>query len=172
MRATFAVCSASLLLLNALPVQAGPMDTVRIVIAGGDLATPIEVTDQAVTRTFEVWSGPGTFRSVGADRVPIVIAQGFIVDWSRGVVVDPPKGVHTYDVSFVTTRHDPGTYVVRYAIDPSTNLGYVYLPGKADSEYRDNTYLIYRGNEGNWFHAWGEWEKLAHPLIAGASKVH
>lgn len=94
-----------------------------------------------------------------------------IVDWSRGVV-DAPKGLPIYEVSFVTTRRNPGTYVVRYAMDPSTNQGYVYLPGKSDAGYRDNVWLIYRGIEGNWFHAWSEWEKLAHPLIAKARTIH
>ena len=44
----------------------------------------------------------------------------------------------------------------------------MYLPGKTDAGYRNNVWLIYRGIEGNWFHAWNEWENLAHPLIAEA----
>jgi len=77
-----------------------------------------------------------------------------------------------YELSFVTARKNPGTYVVRYAIDPSSERGYVYLPGKGDPGYRDNVFLIYRGVEGNWFHAWDEWEKLAHPLIEKARTGH
>jgi len=89
------------------------------------------------------------------------------VDWSRGIV-EPPKGLLVYDVAFVTTRQNPGTYVVRYAVDPSTNHGYVYIPGKNDPGYRDNVFLIYRGIEGHWFHAWSQWEKLANPMMVRA----
>lgn len=133
-------------------------ETVRITISGDDLAAPIEITDLALAARLQVWSGPGCSSNE---------AQGLIVDWSRGVVV-PPKGVRSYEVSFVTTRRSPSTYVVRYAIDPSTNEGYVYLPGKRDARYRNNVWLIYRGVEGNWFHAWSEWKKVADPLIGKA----
>lgn len=161
MRGAFAILTAAMALLIS-PIQSSAKgDTVRITIAGGDLAATIEITDPVVAAQFHVWSGPGTSPNE---------AQGLIVDWSRGKV-DPPTGVPIYEVSFVTTRRNPGTYVVRYAMDPSTNHGYVYLPGKADAGYRDNVWLIHRGMEGNWFHAWSEWEKLAHPLILQARTV-
>jgi hypothetical protein len=86
-----------------------------------------------VVAGFSVWSGPGTSTNE---------ADGLIVDWSRGVA-EPPKSPQVYEVSFPTTRRDPGTYVVSYLIDPSTNEGYVYLPGKKDAGYRDNVWLIY-----------------------------
>jgi len=70
--------------------------------------------------------------------------QGLIVDWSRGIA-KPPKDLPVYEVSIVTSRRNPGTYVVLYVIDPATDQGYVYLPGKGDPAYRDNTWLIYRG---------------------------
>jgi hypothetical protein len=162
MRIRFAALSASLALL-IVPVQLSAKgDTVRITIKGGDLAAPIEITDRAAAAYFRVWSGPGT-----SSNEP----QRLIVDWSRGVA-ELPKGLQVYEVSFLTTRRDPSTYVVRYLIDPSTNQGYVYLPGKTDAEYRDNVWLIYRGIEGNWFHAWSAWERIAHPLIANALKTH
>jgi hypothetical protein len=155
MRGAIAALVALATLLIA-PVQLSAKgDTIRITITGGDLRAPIELTDPAIVSRYPVWSGPGTSSNE---------AQGLNVDWSRGVA-EPPKVVQIYEVSFVTTRRDPGTYVVRYAIDPSTNQGYVYLPGKADPGYRDNVWLIYRGVEGKWFHAWSEWEKLANPLI-------
>ncbi len=52
--------------------------------------------------------------------------------------------------------------------DPSSNRGYVHLPGRADKEYRLNTSAILRGVEGNWFRATSEWERLVTPLIARA----
>jgi hypothetical protein len=152
----------ALALLGLPPQLSAAGDTIRITIKGGDLAAPIEIADREVVAAFSVWSGPGTSTNE---------AQGLIVDWSRGVA-EPPKGPRVYEVSFHTTRRDPGTYVVSYLIDPSTNKGYVYLPGKQDAGYRDNVWLIYRGVEGRWFHAWSAWEKVAHPLIAKGRKTH
>ena len=55
-----------------------------------------------------------------------------------------------------------GTYVVRCAIDPSTNETCAFPARRTQDIGR----LISRGIEGKQFHAWSEWEKLAHPLIA------
>ena len=162
MRGTFAALGAIATLVMAPVRLSAKGDTVRITITGGDLVTPIELTDQALVSRYHVWSGPGTSSNE---------AQGLNVDWSRGVAA-PPKGLQTYEVSFVTTRREPSAYVVRYAIDRSTNEGYVYLPGRADPGYRDNVFLIYRGVEGNWFHAWSEWERLVNPLIAKSRITH
>jgi hypothetical protein len=171
MRGTFAVWAAGLLLLVPSPAQAGPMETVRITITRGDLAAPIEIADPTVTKSFQVWAGPGNFRRVGDADVPVIFPQGFVIDWSRGVV-EPPEGLTLYQVSFVTSRPIPNTYRVRYIIDPSTNRGYVYIPGKGEAEYADNTWLIFRGVEGKWFCAWSKWEELANRLIANAAKAH
>ena len=149
------------LILVSAPL-AGKGATERIIIKGGDLVEPIEIADSAIAGRFSVGTGPGTTPNYGG--------PGMIIDWDRGIV-RPPRGLTVYDVLLVTTRRDPSTYVARYAIDPSTGEGYVYLPGKGEPEYRDNTWLIYRGVEGNWFHAWQEWEKVANPLIAKAVKT-
>jgi hypothetical protein len=133
-------------------------ETVCIVIRGADLPAPIEIRDPKVIAGFHVWSGPGT-----SSNEP----HGLSIDWSRGAA-QVPRGLPIYEVSFVTTRTNPSTYIVHYAFDPATGHGYVYVPGKDDPEYRDNTFLIYRGIEGNWFHAWRPWEELANPLIVKA----
>lgn len=129
-------------------------ETVKIVVSGGDLKAPIEITDGR----FQVWAGPGTSSNE---------AQSLNVDWARGAA-EPPKGLQIYQVSFATTRRNPTPYVVRYAFDLATNHGFVYIPGKQDPEYRDNVFLILRRVEGQWFHAWTDWEELANPLIAKA----
>jgi hypothetical protein len=159
MRAPFFVLTPILAL--SIPLLFAKGTTVRIVISGGDLAEPVEITDPKVAACFHVWSGRGT--SSGEP-------QSFIIDWLKGKA-EAPKGHPVYQVSFVTTRLDRTTYVVSYVVDPSTKQGYVYLPGKADPGYEDNVWLIYRGVEGNWFHAWSEWEGTAHPLIAKARKT-
>ena len=152
MRQKFVALTVSVALLFAPVYLLAKGDTVRIVINGGNLAAPIGITELAVAARFQVWSS-------------------LILDRSRGAV-EPPKNLPIYNISFVTTRRNPGTYVVRYAVDPATNKGYVYVPGKTDAEYRDNVWLIYRGIEGHWFHACSEWEKLAHSRIARAPKTH
>jgi hypothetical protein len=149
--------SASMILV-ALATLSAEGKTVKIIITGGDLAKPIAITAPEIVSRFRVWAGQGTTSGE---------AQSLNVDWSRGVT-DVPKGLLVYTVSFVTTHMNPSTYVVRYAIDPSSNHGYVYLPAKGEPEYRDNISLIFRQTEGSWFHAWTVWEKVANPLIAKA----
>jgi hypothetical protein len=58
-------------------------DTVKVTIAGGDLAKPIEITDKVWLAKLNVWSGPGT----GTNE-----RQSLNVDWSQGKV-DPPHNV-------------------------------------------------------------------------------
>src|SRR6188474_1112393 len=132
----------------ALPcILSASGDTIRIAINGHALATPIEITEGA--SGFEVWSHE---------------PQSLIVNWAGGAI-KPPNLEPTYEVSFLTTRpRGPNTYRVLYQIDPATGTGYVYIPGK-------DTWLITRKVEGQWFHAWSEWEKTAHPLIAKARKA-
>jgi len=156
MRQILAALAASVALLMAPSGLSAKGATERIVISGGDLPAPIEITDPVVIQRFRIWAGPGT-----SSNEP----QSLNADWSRGAA-KPLEGAPVYQVSFVTTR---GPYVVRYAIDAG-NRGYVYLPGKADAEYEHNVWLILRGVEGAWFHARSEWEDLANPLIAKATK--
>jgi hypothetical protein len=170
MRGLLVALVACLAISTTPRARAAEMDTVKIIIAGGDLSAAIEITDPAVLDDFKVWAGPGNFRREGGRDVPIQFDHGFIVDWSRGSV-NPPQPLKTYTVSFVTTRTSHNTYVVRYVIDPSTKGGYVYLPGKGEPEYTANTWLILRGVEGKWFHAWSRWEAVANPLILNAPKA-
>jgi hypothetical protein len=161
---------AAIATLLVVPIHLGAKgETVRIVIRGGGLTSPIELKEEAITARFRVGTGPGTSRGSFDTRRVEEHEPGLIVDWRRGVAT-PPKEFHAYEVSFVTTRTDPSTYVVLYAVDPATNRGYVYIPGELDAPYRDNTHLIYRGVEGKWFHAWEAWEAIANPLIAKAQK--
>jgi hypothetical protein len=153
MRYAFAL---PILLLASAGLRAdGKGDTLRIVIKGEGLSAPIELTDRAVVSQFQVGSGPGA--NLG-DR------PGLIIDWPKGVA-DPPKGMRMFEVSFVTARSNPSTYIVQYAIDPATKRSYVFLPADCDAPYKDNVQLIYHGVEGSWYHAWSAWEKLVNPLL-------
>jgi len=144
----------SLLLLAPKLLAKGK--TVKVVIAGGDLAKPVEISDPNTLVKFQVWAGLGTSSNH---------SQGFIVDWSGGVIKESPKGLTCYEVSFyVNEPEERIAYVVLYAFDP-TGRGYVYIPGKSDPQFEANVRTIYRGVEGNWFHAWTVWDSLAEPLI-------
>jgi hypothetical protein len=158
------------LLISAAGALGGPMDTVQITITGGKLTRPVVIMDEAVLGQIKVWAGPGNFRREAGVDIPIPFPQGFIVDWSRGPA-EPPVGGRVYQASFRTTRPARNVYRVTYVIGADDN-GYVYLPGKGEGEYADNTFMILRGVEGNWFHAWSKWEEIARPLIANSEPLH
>lgn len=136
--------------------------TVRITISGADLKSPIQITDPRILANFNVWTGPGTSSREG---------KGLIVDWSQGAISPLPKTLPLYEIFFYAdfgNHEEKQVYEVSYEYDPSTQRGYVHLPGKEDKWWRLNVSSIFRGVEGNWFSAWGEWEKVARPLIENA----
>jgi hypothetical protein len=157
----------SLLILLAVPALLSAKGTpTRITVNGGDLRTPIEITDPAVLERFNVWAGPGV-RVNGIEEV-----NGFIIDWSSGVVAERPAGLRHYEVSFYVKYQNRDSeqvaYVVAYECGASAEQGYVYLPGKGDEWYLLNTTTILRGREGKWFRATNAWQQVVTSLIASA----
>lgn len=141
--------------------------TTKVIITGGELQGPIEITDPDVLENFNVWSGPGTF-SNGVEG-----NEGFIIDWAAGVVTERPDAIRKFELSFYvryanrpfSEQTDQLAYVVSYAVDPATGQGYVYLPGRADEPYRLNTKAIYRECEGNWFRATAQWQSAFGDVV-------
>ena len=133
MKIAFATAFAIVQLFAPRLMAKGP--TLKITIEGSDLARPIEITDAAILQQFNVWTGPGTSTNE---------SNGFIVDWSVGVVSQPPKGLHRYQVSFYAD-HGLGVkkpvYVVAFEFDESLEPGYVYLPGKGDERYKQKCHV-------------------------------
>ena len=167
-----AFASALTLLMMSIPAPLSAKGaTVKITITGAGLAAPIEITDRKV-RDFSVWAGPGTFRN------GIEGTEGFIIQWSKGIVVDRPKGLQHYEVSFYTgcDMREHGcrsskpslSYVVLYEYDPSVEQGYIYLPGKDDEMVKFSGMWHGHGFEGNWLCATSERENFVRPLIAKA----
>lgn len=154
-------------LLGGSGIAAG-RDTVQIIIEGGGLSKPIVITDPALVSRFRVGTGPGTYELLPDGARITNDAPSFIIDWERGAV-NAPTVARKYQVSFVTGRPDGGIYTVFYSIDPTTQHGYVYLPGRGDPQYAANVRLILRKVEGSWFSAWSSWEQVANPLITAAS---
>ena len=135
--------------------------TSKITIQGGGLLKPIEITDPATLSNFKVWAGPATSSNEN---------KSLVVDWSAGRVAAPPNGLQRYRVSFYARMpEEKVVYVVFYELDPTTKQGYVYLPGEGEEFYELNVRSIVRFVEGNWFHAWEAWDKVAQPLVIAAS---
>ena len=136
-------------------------ETVKIVIQGADLVTPIQITDRKVLANIQVLSGKGTY-----SNEPRLEEPSFIIDWSQGVTAEPPKALPRYEISFYANLPNKRlAYVVSYAFDPVTSQGYVYLPGRNDKNYRLNVHTIIRRVEGKWFHSWTKWDAVAEQLI-------
>jgi hypothetical protein len=170
-RTVSAAFSLFILLAVSAPLSAKGI-TAKITIKGADLTAPIEISDPEIVKHFSVWAGPGV-RVNGIEQ-----NEGFIIDWSSGVVPEPPTGLHHYEVSFYVKYWNRAlqhyetdeqlAYVVSYDCHPSSDQGYIYLPGPPDKEYRLNTRAILhgRGLEGNWFRATSSWQRIVRPLIA------
>jgi hypothetical protein len=158
-----AVLSIVLLLLANPARLVAKSPTLKIVIQGADLITPIEIRDPKVLANFQVWSGMGTYSNVpGFDPT----TPSFIIDWSAGSTVDPSKALPRYEVSFSADwPNERLVYALSYAFDALTGRGYVYLPGKNDKNYELNVHTIIRRAEGKWFHSWAKWDSIAQQLI-------
>ena len=166
MKVPFAVLATLMTMLTVPAPMFAKGETVKITITGTGLAAPIEITDPKI-RDFSVWSGAGTSVSYGNGANSHEATEGFIIDWSHGVVAERPIKLQHYEVAFYAA--DPDTrlvYVVAYEYSPSTVQGYVYLPGRADQWYHLNTRTIFRRQEGNWFRATSAWNNFVGPLIA------
>src|SRR3979411_535707 len=159
---TIRAAASTFLVTLSLPLfLAAKGPTLKITIKGAAIARPIEITDPNILAQFNVWEGAG----VQVNNVPQ--DHGFIINWGKGVVAEPPNGLRRYEVSFHVMHQGPSVYIVSYAYDPATDQGCVYLPGGGES-YNTNTFLIYRGIEGNWFRATSEWTNAVTPLIEKA----
>jgi hypothetical protein len=166
MRATPAAIVALFTLSVPSLLLSGPDPLLKITITNGGLTKPIEIVDNNLLTRFFYGAGPGNYKY---PHTPSWSGPSFIVDWPQGVVTGPTNELTAYDVEFLTSRTtDFKTYRVTYVYDPAKQEGWVYLPGDADPRYRENAWLILRGNEGNWFHSWSAWDAAVKQLLAGA----
>ena len=140
---------------------------VKITITGADLTAPIEITDFGNLKDVEVnvWAGPGVTIN-GKEQT-----EGFIIDWPHGVAADRPSGLPHYEVAFYAKLDEVRlVYVVSYDFNPSSEQGYIYLPGRHDKWFNLNCGTICHGDgfEGNWFRATKAWDSAATSLITRA----
>jgi hypothetical protein len=127
--------------------------TVKLIVSGGGLTKPIEITDKRVLGVSDVWVG--TF-----------------LDTPRGALKDPPQGHEPYEITFYVkfARNDVRkAYVIYYFANPSGESGYIYLPGKGNPWQDLNSGTIIRdGQDGKWNYASPEWEEAIKAAIARA----
>ncbi|MEZ5316235.1 MAG: hypothetical protein R2752_02430 [Vicinamibacterales bacterium] len=143
-------------LVIALALLAGPLlgpvaakgPTVLVTVTGPGLPGEIEVTDPAALA--DVWGAPAGCGT--SDRFFTASAAA------------PDRTLPRYDVAFHVRIGEAGTtasrvmYLVRFAWDPVSGLGFVYLPGPGDAAYAVNRGTIMRGvNDGRWFRASARW---------------
>lgn len=148
----------SLLILSLAPITFAKGRTVKIAIKSEGITRDISAAEVA---QFGVWEGPG----VTINRVEQT--EGFIIDWSKGIINAIPAGLQKYEVSFYAEGEPPAlSYIVTYSYDPATQTGYVYLPGKSDKEVQYNRMWHGHGYEGNWMKATKAWDDFARPLIS------
>ena len=137
---------------------------VKITIKGASLPAAVEITEGAI-KDFTPWAGPGVAIN------GIKQTEGFIIDWKQGALSGRPSNLQRYEISFYGKLYGQGgreepVYFVVYEYDPLVGQGYIYLPGRTDSEYRLNTTMIMRdGLEGNWFRATHAWDDFVKRFI-------
>jgi len=161
---------AMLIALAVSPSLSAKGETTRITISGGDLSSPIAITDPAILRQFPVWSGAGTFRALGGISNSVEATEGFIIDWSSGVIDERPAGLSRYEVAFYAGGPLP-VYTVFYELDAASDRGYVYLPGSTDESYGVNVRSIFRGHgfEGHWLRANLAWQQARARFLPQAN---
>jgi hypothetical protein len=116
--------------------------TVKLVISGGHLDSPVDITGKDV-----VFANPW--------------GDGFVADWKS--IPPPPTTSPRYEVSFyeeLGPRNVKMMYIVEYSRDVH-GRGAIYLPGHGDPRYRLNVSTILRDEkDGQWFPASDEWDRI------------
>ena len=169
--------SAALLGLVSTFAASSPLwakgDMVRIVIDGGKLVSPVQITDWKTLTDFVFWDGPGNSGVTLGHAT-----SGSIIDWKVGIVAEHPIGLQHYEISFYMMQEVPTprlVYVVFHEYDASSNRGFVYLPGKGEPGGLEeiDSGSIYRGTgvAGHWFRATQSWADLVGPLVAKAERA-
>jgi len=99
------------------PLAHAKAATCKIVIEGGGLQQPLEITDPKTLNLSNVWMG--TF-----------------VDSDHDFVTEPPRGIGPYQVSFYVKFGENDIrrkYVLYYHPRSASQPGYIYLPDHGDT---------------------------------------
>jgi hypothetical protein len=148
-----ALVALALIVAAGMPLLAkGNVVTVRITATR--LTNVVAITDQNILDRSNVYAG--TFLGPVTDPVDPA--------WPRyeiTLVVEPRTPMPALAPTGVFKP-----YVMRYAIDPATGHGFLYLPGHGEDGYRLNTNLIIRdGHDGRWHRADPTWAELLNGCL-------
>jgi hypothetical protein len=147
---------ALLLVLAVVPLAYSKGSPDLVLISGGGLAQPIEITDPGLLKAFDPWNGQ-------------------FADWQEKPLADAPCFRRSFEVQFYMkwpgreSSLDRGNlqmiYATRYC--STGNAGYVYLPGPGEPQYRGNVSTIIRGDaDGKWHPATAAWNSLMGDAVA------
>jgi hypothetical protein len=145
-----------LLLFAVVPLAYSKGSPELILVSGGGLAQPLEITDPSLLKAFDPWSGQ-------------------FAEWQENPLIDAPCFRRSFEVLFYMkwpgreSSLDRGDlkmiYATRYCSTGSA--GYVYLPGPGEPQYRANIFTIMRGEaEGKWHPATAAWNSLMGDAVA------
>jgi hypothetical protein len=150
-------CSFALLFVLAIaPLTYSQGSPELILISGGALTQPVEVTDQSLLKAFDPRNGQ-------------------FADWQEKPLADAPCFRRSFKVQFYMRW--PGResssdrdnlqliYTTRYC--STGGSGYVYVPGPGETDYRSNVATIFRGSaEGKWHPSTAAWDSLMSGAVA------
>lgn len=130
-----------------------------ILVSGGELKHPVEITDPELLRQFDPWGGA-------------------FVDWDH---VSGGRLGWEYEVKFFKRSEEPSTrydrdgmtliYGIRYCIDEDGGPGSVHLAGRSDKFGPENVRMIWDGTQaGRWHPATAAWKAFIQGLVAGQER--
>src|SRR5436309_2277838 len=155
MRKLLLVVFLALSMGNSLVDAKGSPDL--IVIRGGGLAKPIEITDREVLKKFDPWLGQ-------------------FIDWKSGIISEPASTTRCFDVSFFRrwpsrhSKYDRGDlkliYGLKYCPSARSEAGEIYLPGRGELFTINIGTIIRDGDDGKWHRASAAWENSVKGLLS------
>jgi len=151
---------AWIMLLVSAPFAFSKGSPDLILISGGGLSQPIQITDPNSLKAFNPWIGQ-------------------FADWQAKPMADAPCFRRSFEVLFYmrwpgresSTDHSnlQLIYATRYC--STGEAGYVYLPGRGEPQYGVNGGTIIRGAaEGKWHVATAAWDSLMSDAVAAAEQ--
>jgi len=129
-----------------------------MVIKGGGLSKPLEITDRVTLKKFNPWGGEFVDSKFVAIAKPATLGRCFDVD---SFMKWPSRPAWKYD------RDDLKLiYHFTYCTGAAEGNGYIFLPGLEDEYWKVNVFTILRdGDDGMWHRASAEWAETVKRLL-------
>jgi len=148
--------AVTLLLLSSVAISKASLS--KLLVSGGKLSRPVELTASGVLRASNPWFGT------------------FIPQWNKATddfTPGPPEDSKRYELSFYAAFSDSAPphiiYTAYYANDPGMHRCFVYLPGEHEQWYSTNASSILRPKQdGRWNLADLEWCEQLNAAIGRA----